>query len=75
VNDRVSLQAILTEYAAAVPDTAKIERSVRVVHYAEDGRTPLVLEYEHLDDEGTVWITQRNLETGEAHLRHIPEDR
>lgn len=47
----------------------------RVVKYAEDGRTPLVIENTHTDDEGTTWLTQRNLETGETRLRQIPEDR
>lgn len=50
------------------------DQKARVVRYADDGR-PLVVEYEHTDDEGTTWVTQRNLETGETHLHHIPWDR
>jgi hypothetical protein len=75
VSHRVSLKDIVTEYQGAEPDSAKIERSTRVVRYAEDGRTPLVIEHEYDDEEGTRWITQRNLETGEMRIRHVPEDR
>ena len=51
------------------------DQKTRVVRYAEDGRTPLVLEHEYVDDEGTTWVTQRNLVTGEVHLHHLPGDR
>lgn len=51
------------------------DRKTRVVRYADDGHTPLVLEHEYTDDQGTLWITQKNLETGETHLRQVPEDR
>ena len=75
MDDRVSLEDILIAYVGATPDPAKIERRVRVVKYAADQRTPLVIEYEHEDDEGTWWTTQRNLETGETRLHHLPGDR
>jgi len=70
-----TLQDIITEYQGVLPDTAKNAESVRVVKYAEDGRTPVVLEYARVDDEGTTWLTQRNLETGDLSLRQIPEAR
>lgn len=56
------------------PPPLKDQRS-RVVKYGEDGMTPLVVEYEYMDEEGTTWITQRNLETGDTFLRQIPWDR
>jgi hypothetical protein len=47
----------------------------RVLEYERDGVTPLVIEYERTDAEGTVWITRRNLKTGDVRLRQIPGDR
>lgn len=65
---RLGLLDIVGEYGGQPVDT-------RVVKYAEDGRTPLIIERTTIDDEGTTWITQQNLETGETHFRHIPADR
>lgn len=70
-----SLQNIVTEYQGQLPDTAKNGESVRVVRYADDERTPLVIEYTRIDDEGTTWVRQHDLEKGETSLRQIPEDR
>ena len=47
----------------------------RVIEYEDDGMTPLVIEYSRTDQEGTVWLTQRNLQTGDTSLRQIPENR
>jgi len=47
----------------------------RVIEYEDDGMTPLVIEYSRTDQEGTVWLTQRNLQTGDTSLRQIPGDR
>lgn len=51
------------------------ETQSRVMQYEDDGMTPLVIEYSRTDEEGTLWLTQRNLQTGETFLRQIPEDR
>ena len=47
----------------------------RVIQYEDDGMTPLVIEYSRTDEEGTLWLTQRNLQTGDTSLRQIPENR
>lgn len=65
---RLGFLDIVGEFGGQPVDT-------RVVKYAEDGRTPLIIERTTVDNEGTLWITQENLETGESHLRHIPGTR
>lgn len=75
MSDRVSLQDILLEYLAVVPEAAKIGRSVRVVSYEADGTTPRTIEHQHVDEEGTVWVTHRDLVTGEERFHHLPGDR
>lgn len=47
----------------------------RVIQYEDDGMTPLVIEYSRTDEEGTLWLTKRNLQTGDTAMRQIPEDR
>lgn len=60
-----------------LPDHASeiVSRVVRVVRYATDGRTPVIVECVTTDIDGTVWIVQRDLETGDLHFHHIPGDR
>jgi hypothetical protein len=67
-----SLQDIIAEYEGQVPE--RTDQTSRIVKYTEDGR-PLVIEQTYVDDEGTTWSRQCNLETGEVHLHHIPGDR
>lgn len=67
---KLSFLDLIDEYQGSTGGTQS-----RVVQYEDDGVTPLVIEYTRTDREGTVWITQRNLQSGETRLRQIPENR
>ena len=64
-----SLQEIIAEYEGPVPE--RTDQTTRVVKYTDEG-SPLVIEQTYVDDEGTTWSRQTNLETGEVYLHHTP---
>jgi len=69
VAGKTTLLDIIDEYQGT-----QQELRSHVVRYQEDGVTPVVIEYTRTDNDGTMRITQRNLETGDAHLRQIRAD-
>jgi hypothetical protein len=70
VTKKLSLLNLIDEF-----QDSSGEAQSRVVRYEDDGVTPLEIEYTRTDHEGTVWITRRNLQSGETAQRQIPEDR
>ena len=75
MNDGAPFKSILRQGYVPDLDPAKIEHTKRVIRYAEDGHTPLVIVYEHVDADGTQWTMQRNLETGETRMHQLPGGR